>query len=403
MAIRKVVACACGRWVTVRKDEGAACRCGQVAAATVRYEVVVDGPTDGKTGKRKQLRRRFPTRKAASDWEAQSKVQVKAGTFVGRERITLSAYLDEWLAGRHKIKASTRENYRATLQVPIDLLGAKLLQDVSKADLDRMVHGMEDGSLRRIGRKGQAMSSRSIGLCLTILGQAMEDAVKEGRLVRNVAALVDKPEKDKTKRAIWSPEDVEAFLAAADKDRLGPVLRLSLHGLRRGEVCGLRWADLDQESAQVTVERARVLVGGKVEEGSTKTDAGERVVWLGDDTASRLAALQTAQKRERIKAGPAYQDSGYVAVDVLGQPLRPDTYSDLFAKVAKQAKLPAIRLHQARHGFISYLLHHNVPLAVVQQLVGHADPAVTLGTYTHVVQDPATRQQVREVLSAIGL
>lgn len=371
-------------------------------SGATRYEVVVDGPRDGATGQRKQLRRRFTTRKAAKVWEASARVEVEAGTFVGRERVTLTAYLDEWLAGRHKIKASTRENYRATLQVPLDLFGAKPLQEINKADIDRMVRGMENGSLRRIGRKGAPMSSRAVRLCLTILGQALRDAVKEGRLVRNVAALVEKPTLTTAKKLVWEPADVAAFLVAADTDRLGPILRLSLHGLRRAEVCGLRWDDLDEDTAQVTVQRARVLVGGQVVEGTPKTAAGTRTVWLGDDTAARLVSLRTAQKRERLEAGAAYEDSGYMAVDVLGRPIRPDTYSDLFAKLAKAALVPVVPLHQARHGFVSYLLHKGVPVAIVQRLVGHSNAAVTLGTYTHALED-GSRDQVRQVLSAIGL
>ncbi|MDQ1626412.1 MAG: hypothetical protein QOI54_156 [Actinomycetota bacterium] len=121
------------------------------------YRAVVDVGRDPATGKRRQVTSTHTTLNAARTWVAQTRTQVDKGTFVSRERTTLAEHLDSWLAGRTDVKPSTRANYRDALQVPIRALGAKGLQEVTKTDVDRMVAGMLDGSLRRVGRPGAAV------------------------------------------------------------------------------------------------------------------------------------------------------------------------------------------------------------------------------------------------------
>lgn len=129
-----------------------------LTSGATTYEAVLDGPRDGSTGKRKQLRRRFKTRREAAAWEAESKTTISAGTFVGRDRTTIADYLRGWTAGRTDVKPATRQNYQDALQVPLAAFGGRPLQDLSKSDVDRMVAGMLDGSLRRVGRAGEPLS-----------------------------------------------------------------------------------------------------------------------------------------------------------------------------------------------------------------------------------------------------
>lgn len=371
----------------------------ELAGGRVRYRVVVDVGLDPATGKRRQVTSTHDTLKAARAWLAQTRTDATKGTFVARERTTVADYLDGWLAGRVDLKPSTRRNYEDALKVVRDSLGQRSLQDLAKADLDRLVAGMLDGSLRRQGTKGRPLSPRAVRLTLTVLSQALDAAVAEGRLVRNVASLVKRPKDQRADKAVWEPEHVATFLASTESALLGPLFRLSLHGLRRGEVCGLRWEDVDLEAEQVTVRHARVLVAGLgVVEGDTKSSAGQRTVWLGPETTQRLEGLRRAQREQ----GQGWRDEDLVALDAAGQPLRPDWYSDAFTRAAKAAGVPPVSLHGARHGFVSYLLHQGVPVAVVQRLVGHADAAVTLGVYTHALET-GSRASVREALAAVGL
>ena len=139
---------------------------------------------------------------------------------MGRDRITVDAYLDDWLAGKHKVKATTMRNYSDALQVARRSFGQRALQDLTAADVNRMVPGMLDGSLRRQGRAGQPLSPRAVRLTLTVLSMALEAAVKEGRLAPNVAALVEPPETQSQARAVWNGEHRAAFVKVSDADRL---------------------------------------------------------------------------------------------------------------------------------------------------------------------------------------
>lgn len=144
---------------------------------------------------------------------------------MGRDRITVDAYLDDWLAGKHKVKSTTRRNYSDALQVARRSFGQKALQDLTAADVNRMVAGMLDGSLRRQGRAGQPLSPRAVRLTLTVLSMALEAAVKEGRLARNVAALVEPPETQGKAREVWNGEHMAAFVKVSDQDRLAGARR----------------------------------------------------------------------------------------------------------------------------------------------------------------------------------
>lgn len=369
------------------------------------YKAVVDAGPDPATGQRRQRRGTFPTQKAARAWLAQTRVEVEKGTYVAPVKLALGDYLEEWLAGRVDVKPSTRRNYQDALRPIRQTLAARPLQSLTEADLDLLVVGMLDGSLRAQGRAGQPLSPRAVRLTLTVLGMALKAAMEEGRVQRNVAALVKRPPQSTARRTGWEPAQVEAFLAAADMDPLGGAFRLSLHGLRRGEVCGLRWEDVDLETGDVTVRRSRVLVAGLgiVEQEDTKTAASARVVWMGPGTTASVGRLRAVQAEARLAAPPGrWQHSGLVVVDAMGRGVRPDWYADAFARCAAAAGVPLISLHQARHAFGSYMIHKGVPIPVVSRLLGHADPAVTMAIYAHALET-GSREQVVAALTAVGL
>lgn len=387
----------------VASADGALWTPGTPPAAT-RYQVVVDGPPDPGTGQRKQLRRRFKTSREARQWQAQAHTEVTKGTFVGRDRITVNAYLDGWLAGKHKVKPTTRQNYADALQVARRSFGQKALQDLTTTDVNRLVTGMLDGSLRRQGRGGVPLSPSAVRLTLTVLSMALAAAVKEGRLTRNVAALVEPPRQANTRRDVWDGDAITKFLAVADLDRLAGAWRLSMHALRRSEVLGLAWSDVDFEGGTIRVHRNRVQVGGQaILQDSTKSAAGERVLPITTGAVAGLKRTSAQQAQERLQAGSLYQETGLVAVDALGQPVTPRWYTDRFKALSKEAGAPVVRLHDTRHACGSHLLHKGVPLPIVSAFLGHASPAITAAIYSHEVKDDTNHDRIREALMAAGL
>ena len=348
---------------------------------SVRYRVVVNAgrKPDGSRAQRTSTHR---TRREAREWLAAVRSDMNRGTYVAPQRTTLNEHLDTWLEGKRDIRPATRRSYVDGMKPVRQMLGHKLLQDVSKADVEALVSSM----LTTGGRHGQRRSPRTVTMMLVVLQQAMHDAVRQGLLVRNVVSLVQKPRQVHHEMSAWTLEQTRTFLTHVADDRLYAAWLLTMHGLRRGEVLGLRWSDLALEGTEPTlaVRQTRVLVHASVVTiGEPKTARGRRILPLPPGLVSALRTLKDRQAAERRVGGAAYQDTGLVVVDELGRPLRLERYGDAFRRHARDAGLPDIRLHDARHTAASLMLSLGYPVHVVAAWLGH-DPVMTQRVYAHV-------------------
>ncbi len=163
---------------------------------------------------------------------------------------------------------------------------------------------------------------------------------------------------------------------------------LVCRGPRRGEVCALKWTDVDLDAGQVRISRARVLVDGQATASSPKTDRGNRILPLDPLLVGLLRAHHRRQLKERMVAGPAYEDGGCLIADELGRPLYPDTVSERFDDPVRAAGVRRIRLHDCRHTAATLMLSEGRAVHVVAAILGH-DPAVCLRTYGHVIPSDA--------------
>lgn len=377
---------------------------------TVRYRLVVDIGRDEK-GKRQQITRTFDKLKEARAELSRIRHETDQGTYIKPSEITVDDYLDEYLVGATRgRRESTKVSYRDAFRPVRERLGARALQSISKADIENLVDWMLTSGRRRGGKAGTGLGPRSVRLTLGRFKAAFEMAVDEGRLVRNVVKLVTPPEYTPGERATWSRTEVRRFLRVATKDRLHAAWRLSLYGLRRGEVLGLRWSDIDLRVKTLTVTQARVLVDYKVRIEPPKSRNGKRTLPLDDELVSALTELRKRQARESATAGHAYRagledldwytaGDEYVVTDDLGIPLHPEAYSDEFTRLLKRAGLPKIRLHDSRHTTLSLMEKAGVPISIVSKWAGHYDAAFTMRTYVHASDDDL--KQGRQALAKI--
>jgi integrase len=377
---------------------------------TVRYRLVVDIGRD-ENGKRQQITRTFDKLKEARAELSRIRHETDQGTYVKPSEITVNEYLDEYLVGATRgRRESTKVSYRDAFRPVRERLGARALQSVSKADIENLVDWMLTSGRRRGGQVGTGLGPRSVRLTLGRLKAAFEMAVDEGRLVRNVVKLVTPPEYTPGERATWSRTEVRSFLRVATKDRLHAAWRLSLYGLRRGEVLGLRWSDIDLRAKTLTVSQARVLVDYKVRLESPKSRNGKRTLPLDDELVSALTELRKRQARESETAGYFYRagledldwytaGDEYVVTDELGIPLHPEAYSDEFTRLLRRAGLPKIRLHDSRHTTLSLMEKAGVPISILSKWAGHYDAAFTMRTYVHASDDDL--KQGRQALAKI--
>ena len=376
---------------------------------TVRYRLVVDIGTD-EHGKRKQITRTFGRQKDARAELARIRHETGRGTYVKPSKETLNAYLDGYLKGATRgRRASTARNYQDAFRPVRERLGDRPLQSLTKADIEDLVDWMLTAGRRRGGKPGTGLSGRTARLTLGRLTAALEMAVLEGKLARNVAKLVKPPEHTPRERETWSKAEVRKFLAAASRDRLHAAWRLSLYGLRRGEVLGLRWSDVDLKAKTLTVHQARVLVEYQVRIEEPKSRNGHRTLPLDDALVEALTALHKRQLTDSAAAGTAYQaglaglgwyqGGEYLITDELGMPVHPEWYSDEFRRLLKRAGLRRITLHDSRHTTLTLMEHAGVPISIVSKWAGHYDAAFTQRTYVHASDDDL--EQGRRALARI--
>jgi integrase len=179
-------------------------------------------------------------------------------------------------------------------------------------------------------------------------------------------------------------------------------LLIATTGLRRAEIAGLRWSDLDLEHGRLSVRRPRVEVEGAVYESEPKTAKGKRTIALDPVTVAALGSWRDRQAEERLVVGPGYRESGFVFTKLDGDPIHPRRFSDWFEQRTRAAQLPAIRLHDLRHSYASAALRAGVPAKVVSERLGHANISITLDTYTHVLPEQDAQAAVSVARLILG-
>lgn len=354
----------------------------------VRYQLTVDAGKSG-DGKRRQVRRRYASEREARKALAEITGGVIDGTFVARSPMTIEEACRAWLAGMHDIEPTTRAAYMHALKPLRERHGAIPVQQLTKAHLDQLVHDLTTGSFP--GQKRQ-WTANSVNPMLNLISRVLADLVSQGLLARDVAALVRRLTRPETVRITLTEKEVRLVLKHVENDRLGHAWHLALAGLRRGEISGLRWCDVnlddDRDGGTLTVAHNRVSVGGQVHDTDPKTKRSARTLPLTPTMAKALKRAKAMQAAERLRLGPHYVGAGeHVVVDHAGRPYHPDTLSDFWRELCGAAKVPQIRLHDARHSCASIMHAQAVPIAVISAWLGHADPAFTMRTYVHPEND----------------
>ena len=303
-----------------------------------------------------------------------------------------------------EVKPRTRAGYAHLITTYVTpRIGRMRLQALRPADLSALYRQLLDSG----GRGGAPLSARTVEYVHAVLRKAFADAVRTDQvLTANPAERGKRPRKVPAPAVVmWTGTDLVAFLTTTQGHRLHAFFRLAAYtGARRGELMNLRWADVHLgdghgQGAFVRLRGTVSVIDGVRVEGSTK-GGRERTVSIDAGTAAVLTEHRRRQEAERALAGALWVGWGHVFRRELGEPLFPDTPTALMAKLQRQHNtaaalagtppLPAIRLHDLRHLHATLLLKAGVPVHVVAARLGHADPAITLRVYAHVLDDQAS-------------
>ena len=384
---------------------------GTVIKRGDKYTVVLDLGRD-ENGKRiRQWHAGYVDRDEAEKARTELLGSIDQQTYVAPSKITLRDFAgDQWLPALEalvtagKLKASTVQNYRnLTRAYVLPKLGRVVLRDLSASQLTRFY-----GELLRAGRRRsngvKGLSPTTVHHVHVCVHRMLKDAQRWGLVARNVADVASadapRPSTGAMDERVWSPQQLGTFLEAVQDHRLAALWTLfATTGLRRGEVCGLQWSEVDLDGARLTVSRARVVVNHRVEESTPKTKASGRQIGLDTVTVRALRAHWAAQASERLAWGPEYQTTDLVFTWENGSPLHPDLITRTFKRLAKNAGLPVIVVHGLRHSYATAALEAGVAMKVVSDRLGHSSMAVTADLYTHVRRE--VDQQAAEQVAAI--
>lgn len=343
----------------------------------------VAGGINSATGKRQQFRKTgFPTQKAAR--EARNKVAVKVdqGVYVPPSKETYGEYVDKWLP-RHAVtgkglKPTTVDTYARYIRNDIQpsALSRMALTDIRRHHLNEFLSGLSEA-----GRG--AVTVRRVA---AVLQGSLRAAARSHRIDHNPATELELPTVEKHKVGIWEPNQVGVFLDVASEHRMGALFELAMFtGMRRGELIGLRWADVDLAKRVITIRNNRVQAAGRVLDQGTKTESGARTVDLDDRSAGALISWQIQQSAEREAAREAYTPTAYVFTMEDGRPLKPQYATRLFELLRLRAGLPKMTFHGQRHEHASLMIAAEVDIAVVSKRLGHSSISVTSDIYGHLI------------------
>ena len=311
---------------------------GSVARDGTSWMFVVDLPrgTDGR--RRQQKRRGFPTRKAAEQELQRTLVRAAAGTFVEPTRLSVSQYLlDQWLpAITGTVRSSTLNSYRGNIERHvIPSVGTIRLTAVTAPMLTILYRQLEHES---------GLSAKTVRHVHTTLRKAMADAMRWGLLDRNPAAAAEPPKLKRQEMRTWTADQVRSFLLDLEGDPLLAVFTLlSTTGMRRGEVLGLRWCDVDFDAHRLHIQQTLTSVNYQLVFGEPKTARGRRMIPVDDHTIAVLRQHRVRQSGDRLAMGVDWADErDLVMVRADGSPIHPDTVSDTFDRRVKASGLPKI-------------------------------------------------------------
>jgi integrase len=371
------------------------------------WYVCVDLPS-GSGGRQRRLRRGgFATREDAQ--EALDRFATPLPILSGEMGVTVRVWLNRWLASRLSLRPETRRSYGEFIRNYLEpYLGGMPVSEVCTEDVQRMfasiIHNHQEA--------GRPLSPASVQRIHATVRAAFNAAVRDGLIVVNPVRGVELPPFRPVRAVVWTDERVEAwrrdgshpvvavwtaaqtatFLRSIRDHRQYALFHLvALRGLRRGEVCGLRWEDVDLDHAELRVLRQVQRRGGKVVASEPKSTAGSRTVALDHTTVTALRQHHHRQFQDQLAAKSQWHEGGWVFTYPDGRAVAPDALTRLFAKLVKLSGLPPIRLHDLRHGAASLALSAGVELKVVSAMLGHSSIQLTADTYTSVLPDTAHR------------
>lgn len=352
---------------------------GHVRRRGNKWCAVVDVGRDPKTGKRKQkwlsgFNSPQEAERALIDFLA----KFNTGQYADSQNMTVETYLQKWLNDYAKLNVAktTYDTYEDAVKHIVPRLGKIKLEKLRPIDIQSFV--------TELFKEG--VSIRSIRYYYAVLNVALNTAIQWQLLAVNPCKGVILPSKNKTKVKTLNKKQVDLLLKESKNTPLYiPILLAVTCGMRRGEILGLRWNNVNFDNNTINITQSIVQTpNGEIIEKGPKSKYGIRTIAMPEITALELKALRKKQDENKLALGSEYKDGNFVVCWDNGEPYRPDYITHAFKKLIKKLNLPDIRFHDLRHTHATLLLEEGIHPKVVQERLGHSSITITLDTYSHV-------------------
>ena len=367
---------------------------GSITQRGDKYRVCFDYGVD-RNGRRVRKYRTFDTKRDATRAFNEHKVKMDKGTQIMPSEYTFAQWLDYWYKDiiLPQIEETTAYGYRGMIENYLKpQLGEIRLQKLTARDIQQYYTWLMDE---------KKLSPNTVIKHHNLLTNTLNAAERQEYITKNPMRAVSPPKKRQREAKFYTPEQLGTLLDKAVGTRLElPVFICAYLGLRRGELCGLRWSDVDLEHQTITIENTRTQAGKKEIEKGTKTVSSTRTLYLPETLCDMLKAAKEYQQACRAEYMNAYDDNDYVVVMEDGRPFRPNYLSELFSKFLADNDLPKIVLHELRHTFASLSNQAGIPAYNIGKALGHSTPATTQKIYTHLLDQ--THTQAVEGVAAIA-
>lgn len=331
-----------------------------------RYEAAFTVATV--SGKKKRIRLYARTRAEVYAKLVEAKAKAQQGIRVADKTWKLGDYLDYWLAEvvRPTRRATTYARYEIAVRLYLKPeLGTVTLGNLSASQVQAFINQ----------KLASGLSVRNAQIIREVLRAALSRAMREELIVRNVASLVELPKWEGKEITPWTVEEAQRFLLAATSDPLHVAFLLAvLYGLRRGEVLGLRWCDVDLDASVLHVRQQVQRIEGQLQQLPLKTRASRRDLPL-------INGLRTALLKQRQVTGDG--PSGLVFATKTGQPIEPRNYRRSFERICAKADVRPIRIHDMRHTAATLLKKVGASARDAQLILGHSTVTITQNIYQH--------------------
>ena len=397
--------------------------------AVTRYHTIVFIGKDPETGKKRYDESRgYATLREAQAVLTERLAALAGGTYIAPTTLTVDEYVQaNWLpTTRARTKATTARSYGWMIGRYVSpILGRRRLVDLTSADVNTLYARLLVGDLpiaprrtrtepastsqsRTRGtrpRANRALSPKTVHNVHLLLHKILSDAVDDGLIQRNVAERSKPPRASRREIVAWRADELDAFLRFIADDMDYSLIHVaSMTGMRRGELLGLRWADVDFERRRISVRRNLVLVAANTTEFTTPKNHQARVIDLDDETTDILRSHRVALAAARLSFGPGYERSDLVFPGEDGRPRHPDSLSRRFSVLRDRALQAGavenrVTLHGLRHTHATIGLMAGVPIKVISERLGHASPAFTMAVYMHAL--PSMQAEAAATIAAL--